>query len=223
MSTVLFDPIKTQSKVTDSVIVAFSGGKESIVVTDLCFRYFKNVKLFFMYIVPDLSFQERTLQWYEKKYQTEIIRIPHMDASEFFHYGSFRTPDLSFPVVSINDIYKYVRLQTDMWWIAAGERINDSIVRRAMMKKSGSIDEQRGRIYPVSEWKKSEILDYIKFHKLYLGEDSRKMGFSFKTLEGRELLMVKQNFPDDYKKILHLYPFAEASVKRLEEYGSGEK
>lgn len=219
MSTVLYDPIKAQAKITDSCVVAFSGGKESVVVLDLCFRFFKNVKPFFMYICPNLSFQERTLEWYEKKYQTEIIRIPHMDVSEFFHYGSFRIADDTFPIVSINDIYRYVRLQTDIWWIAAGERIDDSIVRRAMMKKSGSIDVQRGRFYPVSAWKKQEIVDYIKFHNLYLGQDSKKLGFSFKSLWGRELSMVKQYFPNDYQKILHLYPFAEAGVKRFEEYG----
>ena len=99
MSTVLYDPIKAQSKITDSVIVAFSGGKESVVVLDLCFRFFRNVKPFFMYICPNLSFQERTIEWYERKYQTEIMRIPHMDVSEFFHYGSFRVPDESFPIV----------------------------------------------------------------------------------------------------------------------------
>ena len=219
MSTILYDPIKTMSKITDDVIVAFSGGKESVVVLDMCFRYFKNVKPFFMYICPNLSFQEKTLEWYEKKYQTEIIRIPHMDVSEFFHYGSFRIPDYSFPIVSINDIYQYVRLESDMWWIAAGERINDSIVRRAMMKKSGSIDVQRGRLYPVSGWKKQEVKDYIKFHNLYLGADSRKLGFSFKSLWGKELAMLKNHFPDDYYKVLKLYPFAAAGVKRFEEYG----
>ena len=219
MSTALFDPIKTQSKVTDSVLVGFSGGKESVIVTDLCFRYFKNVKLFFMYICPNLSFQERTMEWYEKRYQTEIIRIPHMDVSEFFHYGSFRPPDESFPIVSINDIYHYLRLQTDIWWIAAGERINDSIVRRAMMKKSGSIDVQRGRLYPISMWNKREVLDYIKFHNLYLGADSRKLGFSFKSLWGKELAMLKQHFPDDYQKVIRQYPFAEAGVRRYEQYG----
>ena len=147
MSTVLYDPIKAMSMVTDSVIVAFSGGKESVVTLDLCSRYFKNIKSFFMYIVPDLSFQERTMEWYEKRYQIEIMRIPHMDVSEFYHYGSFRPGDPTFPIVSINDIYQYVRLETDFWWIAAGERIDDSIVRRAMMKKSGSIDVQRGRFF----------------------------------------------------------------------------
>lgn len=216
MSTILYDPIKTMAEITDEVIVAFSGGKESIVVMDMCFRYFKKVRAFFMYICPDLSFQEKTLEWYEKKYQTEIMRIPHMDVSEFFHWGSFRIPDPTFPVVSINDIYKYVRLETDIWWIAAGERIDDSIIRRAMIKKSGSIDVQRGRFYPVSMWKKKEIIQYIKFHNLYLGADSKKLGFSFKSLWGKELLMLKEHFPDDYQKILHLYPFAGAGVKREE-------
>lgn len=223
MSTALYDPIKTQSRVTDSVIVAFSGGKDSIVTLDLCFRFFKNVKPFFMYICPDLSFQERMLQWYERKYDTEIIRVPHMDVSEYFHYGSFRIGDPTFPIVSINDIYKWLRLENDIWWIAAGERINDSIVRRAMMKKSGSIDVQRGRFYPVAEWKKQEIMDYIKFHKLYLSEDSRKLGFSFRSLAGNELAMVKNVFPEDYEKIIHLYPFAEAGVKRYEEYEQRKK
>lgn len=219
MSTALYDPIKTQSKVTDSVLVGFSGGKESVVVLDLCFRYFKKVQPFFMYICPNLSFQERTIAWYEKRYQTEIIRIPHMDVSEFFHYGSFRPPDESFPIISINDIYHWLRLQTDIWWIAAGERINDSIVRRAMMKKSGSIDVQRGRLYPVAMWKKKEVIDYIKFHNLYLGADSRKLGFSFKSLWGKELSMLKEHFPDDYYKVIRQYPFAEAGVRRFEQYG----
>jgi len=31
--------------------------------------------------------------------------------------------------------------------------------------------------------------------------------------------MLKEYFPDDYYKVLRLYPFAAASVKRYEEYG----
>lgn len=219
MSTVLYDIIKTQSKVTDTVIVAFSGGKESVVTLDLCFRYFKTVKPFFMYMCPDLSFQEKTLQWYEKKYQTQIERIPHMETSAYFRYGVFRNVDFSVPIISINDIYHYMRTKHDIWWIAAGERIDDSIVRRAMMKKSGSIDVKRGRLYPVSAWKKKEIMEYIKFHGLYLSDFYRKIGYSFGSLTARELLALKEYNQDDYNKVLKLYPFAGAVIKKAEEYG----
>ena len=223
MSTVLFDPIKPQSKITDSVIVGFSCGKESIVVLDLCFRYFKRVVPYFMYNCPGLSFQERALKWYEKKYQTEIIRLPHPDVCEYFHYGSFRPGDPSFPIMSFNDVADYMRHITGIDWIACGERMDDSLFRRGMIHASGTIDENRGRFYPVAMWKKREIYDYIKYHKLYRDEWSRKMGYSFSNLDGRVLKQMKDHFPDDYLKILKLYPFAAAGVKRYEVFEDGKK
>lgn len=222
MSTELFDPIKTQSKITDSVIVMFSGGKESVVVLDLCKRYFKNVEACFLYIVPNLSFEEKTMRWYEEKYDIQIRRIPHPQATTYLHYGFFTGFDPFFPVISSNDVSDYLRGETGIKWIAGGERIADSMWRRGFMKKSGSIDYQRGRIYPISEWLKKDVLDYIKFHKLYLGADSRKLGYSWRSLQGDELVKIKYYFPDDYERILHLYPMAEAEVIK-EEMKDGKK
>lgn len=52
----------------------------------------------------------------------------------------------------------------------------------------------RGRFYPIAEWNKAEVMQYIKFAKLKLGEDSKQLNFSFKSLEGRELYFVKNIF-----------------------------
>ena len=219
MSNLLFDPIKTQSKVTDSVIVGFSGGKDSIVTLDLCFKYFKNVKPFFMYLVPDLEFQERQLRWYEERYNTEIIRIPHFEMSNAMKYGAFRDIDYSVDLVRMNDVYAYLRQLTGIHWIAAGERAKDSIVRNAMIKQSGSVDYKRGRFYPVAYWSKQEVLEYIKFKKLYLSPEQKQMGFSFRGLTGKELSIVQELYPEDYKKILNMFPFAGAAVERYKVYG----
>lgn len=207
------------SKVTDSVIVGFSGGKDSIVCADLCFRYFRNVKLYFMYLVPGLEFQEKMLRWYENKYKTEIIRIPHFEVSEFLKYGSFTLYDHNVDVVGITDTYEYIRQKTGIHWIAAGERCADSIVRNAMIKQSGSIDYKRGRFYPIAYWKKNDVMQYIKHKKLYLSPEQKKLGFSFRSLAGSELAVIKENYPEDYKKILKIYPFAEAGVVRYQTYG----
>lgn len=219
MSNLLFDPLKTQSQITDSVIVGFSGGKDSIVTLDLCFRYFKRVVPFFMYLVPGLEFQEKMLRWYENKYNTEIIRVPHFEVSEFLKYGSFTLYDHDIDIVGITDIYEYIRQQSGIHWIAAGERCADSIVRNAMIKQSGSIDYKRGRFYPIAYWKKNDVMQYIKHKKLYLSPEQKKLGFSFRSLAGSELAVIKENYPEDYKKILKIYPFAEAGVVRYQTYG----
>ena len=218
LSNLLFDPIKTQSKVTNSVLVGFSGGKDSIATLDLCFKYFKTVRAFFMYLVPDLEFQEKMLSWYENKYNTEIIRLPHFEVSNFLKYGSFTMFDLNVELIGINDIYSYLRKKTGIHWISAGERCADSITRNAMIKNSGSIDRKRGRFYPLAYWKKQDVLQYIKYRKLYLSPEQKQLGFSFRSLAGKEIKVIKERYPKDYEKILKVYPFIGAGVKRYEQY-----
>ena len=159
------------------------------------------------------------LRRYEERYNTEIIRLPHFEASNFLKYGSFTQFDMNVDIVGINDTYAYLRQETGIHWIAAGERCADSIVRNAMIKKSGSIDYQRGRFYPLAYWKKQEVLKYIKYKKLYLSPEQKKIGFSFRSLAGSEVAIIKEMYPDDYEKILKVYPFIGAGVKRFEEYG----
>lgn len=219
MSSQLYDPIRTMSKVTREVLVGFSGGKDSCVTLDICFRFFDRVQPFFMYQVPGMSFQERTIKWYEQKYGVKIIRMPHFETSEFLRYGLYRAPDWNVPVVSTLDAYSYLRDLTGIYYIAAGERIADSIVRRAMIKHSGSIDIKRGRFYPIAYWTKSDVMQYCKVKKLYIGEESRKLGFSFRSLDGKTLSILKKYYPSDYEKVKRIYPLCESAVFRSEKYG----
>ena len=224
MSTVLFDSIKTMSKITDSVLVAFSGGKESVVVLDMCFRYFDHVQPYFQYWVPGLSFNEKLLNWYENKYNTEIIRVPVENTGAMFRYGVFTVPDPTFPVVSETDVWNYMRHETGIWWVAGGERINDSLMRRARIKKSSSIDVNSGRLFPVAMWKTQECYDYIKHHKLFLSKEQKELKHSLRIFHTDDLLYIKEHLPDDYEKIVHMFPLVGAVIKRAEftkdiEYG----
>lgn len=216
MSSELFDPIRVMSKVTQEVLVGFSGGKDSCVTLDLCVKNFNHVVPFFMYQVPGMSFQERTLDVYEKRYGLEILRLPHFETSDFLRYGTYREPDYSVPILSVSEIYDYLRIKTGIHWIAAGERIADSIIRRAMIKHSGSIDFKRGRFFPLAYWKKSDVMEYMRVKKLYLGAESRKLGFSFRDISGETLSTIKRNWPQDYEKVKKIYPLCEAAVMRAE-------
>ena len=193
-------------------VLGFSGGKDSVATLDLCVKHFRHVEGFFMYYVKGLSFQEQICRYYEDRYGLPIHRVPHFELSQFLRYGLYRPTDFSVPVVSVKDVYNYLRLNTDIWWIAAGERIADSVWRRAIIKSSGTIDEKRGRIYPVAEWRKEDVVAYIRQNKLKVGVESRKLGFSFGSLQAREVIPVKRHFPADFARIRAWFPFVEAGI-----------
>lgn len=220
MSTAIYDSVKTASKITNKVLVGFSGGKDSVACLSLCNRYFEEVQPFFEYIVPGLEFQEKTLRYYENKYDKEIIRVPHFMLSDFLRYGSYRNMDLSVPIVKTVELYNYLREETGIYWIACGERIADSYIRRAMIKNSSSIDVKRGRFYPLAHWEKADVLSYNKLNRLPLSLENRKLGFSFRSLYGKEIKIIKETFPSDYEKIKAFFPMIEAELKWEEKYGN---
>lgn len=105
----LFDLVETMAKLTDSVAVSFSYGKDSVVTLDVCARYFKRIAVFFLYELPDMEFDERCLRYYENRYNVEIMRLPHFILSSWLRCGTYRPKEnLDVPVISITDIYNYV-------------------------------------------------------------------------------------------------------------------
>lgn len=216
----IYSVINAASKITDHVIVSVSGGKDSAVTLDLCASKFKRVDAFFMYLVRDLSFQEDWLQWAENKYGiNHIHRVPHFMLADFLAAGSFRFPDILVDRVHINQIYNYIRRVTGGHWIAAGETISDSIYRRAMIKQSGTIDYKRGRFYPVAGFSRQQVRDYIQFKKLRVSAESEILGFSFRSFMAKELVLIRDAYPDDWIKIMKCFPLIDAEIKREEMFG----
>ena len=54
----LFHAVRTAASMSRRVLVSFSGGKDSVVLLDLCAKHFERVDAFFMYHVRGLEFQE---------------------------------------------------------------------------------------------------------------------------------------------------------------------
>ncbi len=217
----LFSAIRRQRLLADKVIAFYSGGKDSAVVLDLCIKHFGRDNVFpvFMYQVPNLSFQEAVLKWAENRYGVEICRIPHFELSDFYRFGTYCKPDPSLPKVGIQDVYAHVRQAFDCHWIAAGERAKDSIVRNAMIKKSGSIDQKRGRFYPLAYWSKEAVTKYIAANKLMVSPESRILGHSFRSLATKDLIAVKEHYPADYEKIVRAFPDVGVALAREAMYG----
>jgi phosphoadenosine phosphosulfate reductase len=215
----LYGLINQAAKITDSVIVYFSSGKDSLVLLDLCHKKFKRVSVWFFYLIKDLEFQENYLRFIEKKYGLEINRIPHWNLSRVLAKSVYRPVDnvsKTISRLSINDIDFYTRDISGFEWIASGEKAGDSIVRYAMLKKCKGIDEKRKRFFPLTIWNDAAIWRYIKTEHIPLPPDYRMFGRSFGRMWEDELSAIKKNYPNDYLKILEVFPYAESAIKRKE-------
>lgn len=222
MAESLFSAVRRQALLSDSVIVAFSGGKDSVVTLDLCAKHFKAVHAFFMYQVPELSFQEAILRWAENKYGIEIYRIPHFEVSDYYRTGMFCRPQHDLPRVKMQDIYAHIRQAFGCHWIAAGERAKDSVIRNAMIKKSGSIDAKRGRFFPIAYWSKAQVMAYIQTHNLMVSPESKVLGHSFRSLMPGELVKLRKFYPADFERVCEAFPLAEAAIAHHVRYsGNG--
>jgi len=219
----LLHPVQAAAALTDSVIVGFSGGKDSVVTLDLCVRHFRRVGVYFLYYVPGLSFQERILRWAEQRYALDIYRLPHFELAQFLQLGTWRPVDLAVPTIGVGEMYAHLRAHFGIHWIAGGERIADSIWRRAMIKQSGAVDRKRGRVYPVAHFTKAHILSYIKAHHLQVSEESRVLGFSFRSLQSDDLIKIRQHYPMDFVRIKAMFPLVEAGIKHIEWYESPQQ
>lgn len=195
------------------ILSMFSTGKDSIVMTDLLMKYYSGEKTFvYFYLVPDLEFKETILQWYENKYGVKINRFPNANIRSLLLKKKIKQADGD----------AALRKKFDISWMAYGYKKNDSMARRGMLANlQYGIDDRQKKLYPVGEWSDKQIYAHIKLNKLALPvEYSHGFDCDFYSPTGAGLLWLKRTFPNDYRKIVEVFPEYEAMAFREESFGN---
>lgn len=211
----ILEDIKKQSK---EIIVFYSGGKDSLVVLDMCTKVFSKVICFYMYFVPGLALIDEQLDFARQKYGVEIKQIPHwsvIGALKCGVYGNSRPEYDNFPDLKLRDCYMSAMNTTGINFVATGEKFSDSRHRSQYMRFATN---REYIVNPLKNWNKYDVLYYLKKEKIPLPDASSSI-MSGISLAVRDILWLHDKHYNDFLKVEVFFPFVRAIVKRRDYYG----
>jgi sulfate adenylyltransferase subunit 2 len=216
-----FEVIKQISSKTDSVILFHSGtGKDSIALLDMLRPHFKEIVCVYMYVVPDLEHINKYINYSQQRYGVKFLQVPHYALSSMIkagHLGIKKNEKQK--LVTLAHTTESVQIKTGIEYCFFGFKQSDSMNRRLMLRTyEGNAISPTKKIYPLSEWKNKDVLAYIKQNNLLspinYGGKTQSSGCDVEDINF--LLWCKNHFPNDYKKIINVFPLADIKVFEYE-------
>lgn len=206
---------------TSEVILFYSGGKDSLCLIDLLTKKGFKVHCCFMYFIKDMEHINKYLNWARAKHGVEILEVPHFMLSQYLNDNYYRLHSgVQVPNMKQGDVEEMARQHFKCDWIVTGAKASDSMVRNFMMKSYllNSISESTKHAYPLSAWKKGDVLSYLKMNRIPMpiNYDQKNTRSSGLDLKGDVLYWIKNHYPNDLKKILEVFPLAEVLIQDYE-------
>lgn len=214
----------------DTVMLAFSRGKDAIGAW-LALRDdgFDVIPVHYE-TIPGLSFVAESLAYYERFFGTQIISLPHPAFFQCVDSLTFCPPHLVeiwedmdlHRQITYRDIYDDVAaLKGCGPWYATGVRASDSLTRRMSLRTHGALIESEHKAHVIWDWSAQRLRDEIKRAGVKLPVDYKMFGRSFDGFGIEYLSPLKKRFPDDYARVMELFPLAELEVFRDEQMRGG--
>lgn len=208
--------------------LAFSCGKDSIALWLYMRERGWNVIPFFGDLIPDLSFVNEAIEYFEDFFKTHIIRVTHPSFWRMINHALFQPPGRISVINKYNPpVYNWLDILdaivedygdklriTKNHYYGLGVRAVDSLNRWASIKRRGAFTHRARKVYPIAHFRKRDVLGIINDHGVKLPVDYEMFGRSFDGIDKRFLEPIKSRFPNDYEKILYWFPLAELELLR---------
>lgn len=210
---------------TDSVILFYSAGKDSIALLDLVAPYFRRVVCVYMYLVPGLAHINKYIEYSKLRYQNvEFYEVPHWNLTYTLKAGLYCQPQEDVKLMKFSDVANNCRIKFGIDWCLYGMKQSDNMNRGIMLRGKDyeleAIHPKTKNVYPLSKWGNNEVLAYIRQHRLpepvRYSERQKSQGLTFNE---DCFLYLKKYWPEDLAKILEAFPLAEVILYRAEHKG----
>lgn len=206
---------------SDSILTSFSGGKDSLVVLDLCVRTFARVEAFFMAWVPGLRCVEEPVVAGAARFGVKLHMVPHWAAMRCLKYGiyGFQPPERDWwPDVKLRDIYAMVMQDTGISMIATGAKRRDGLWRKRNLDSTKNWNEV---ITPIVGWSNADVASYLVSRKIPVPRGDRADG-SGVDLSKPSILWLHDQHPEDFAVLEDHFPFVRSVVEQRRLYGEAK-
>lgn len=210
--------LEKAARTSPSVLVAYSGGKDSRVVLDLCKRVFSRVETMFLYFVPGLRYNAEQLAFAKDVWGVETRQYPSHVFYDSMRIGAYTASDQflrKMPPWTMQDIYGLARREAGVRLIATGMKSTDSNSRRRWLAWQKDDEET---IHPIAAWNKFDVLQYLKARGIPLPPASSGQTTGISTTR-ESLLWLYDTYPDDFDRLAQYFPFIEAVIWQRKWYG----
>lgn len=182
---------------------------------------------YFCYTVPGLSYDEEMLAYYESYFGTHILRLAHPRTYELFHARAYLPPHAAamigkcgFTRFEFADIENTLARQFglgDNYLCAVGIRAADNLMRLRLIRQMGPVGlKKRHYYFSVWDWRTADVRDCIRAHGLKLSKSYLYFGSTGDGIDYRFLVYLRDNLPEDYQRVLDVFPMADIEIFRHE-------
>jgi hypothetical protein len=220
---------KMSEKTNGTCLLAFSTGKDALCAWVELRKYFTSITPVYYYMIPKLSFIEKSLKYYEDFFETKIIRLPNPNLHRMLNAGTFQTKNTweiigTYEFTGMNvkreQLCEFVKADFNIdkqAYTAIGNRMFDNLQRYRSISKFGAINDKIKTFFPVYDYKIEDVVRSIKsVEGLKLPIDYSIWGKTFDGLDYRFIKPVKEKFPEDYEKIKNFFPLIDLEIMRYE-------
>ncbi len=212
---------------TDTVLLGFSRGKDSIATVLWLKEFFPRIILFHKDGCPGIPFVEQSLTYYEDVFGVEIDRCYPSDL--FTYIGSMRYQliededfiddlDLGQFTYEHDDLTAWMRAKhkAPHAWLAWGLSYKDNLMRAVRSNLRDGWIEDKQVFYPIFDWARNDILGAIETAGVKLPGDYLYANRSFNdTVNSRHFERMATQSPKDWDAVRLLFPLIDAARARL--------